>query len=202
MDPLQEMKLRLEVNNEVAQDIAKSLLKVADLLKHCCRCEPLSFDKAVSLFEVLAYEIDKKSVIWGFNAEEQAFAAGIDDPRVIQAMRQAANEVNKGRSRLMPKKSKDWRKTLGFDVDEQPTEEALKKAFRCRARETHPDLQDGDDDSAFQEVNEAYDDAKVELFGKSKPVQASPDVEHGTHTSETGETTRGPVCPNCKKLKP
>lgn len=50
--------------------------------------------------------------------------------------------------------SKDYYKILG--VDKQASESEIKKAFRKKAHQYHPDKPDGDD-SKFKEVNEAYD---------------------------------------------
>jgi DnaJ-class molecular chaperone len=49
--------------------------------------------------------------------------------------------------------SKDYYKVLG--VDKNATDEDIKKAFRKKAHELHPDKKGGDE-AKFKEVNEAY----------------------------------------------
>ncbi len=82
----------------------------------------------------------------------------------------------KGSERLIVKElerkavvmSKSLYKTLG--VDETVDTLELKKAYRKKARETHPDL-NGDDDSAFKEVALAYsvlsDDEKRKQYDET-----------------------------------
>lgn len=48
---------------------------------------------------------------------------------------------------------KDYYKTLG--VDKSASQEEIKKAFRKKAHEYHPDKKDGDE-AKFKEINEAY----------------------------------------------
>ncbi|MEK7584175.1 MAG: DnaJ domain-containing protein, partial [Patescibacteria group bacterium] len=49
--------------------------------------------------------------------------------------------------------AKDYYQILG--VDRTATEDDIKKAFRKKAHEHHPD-KDGGDETKFKEINEAY----------------------------------------------
>ncbi len=69
--------------------------------------------------------------------------------------------------------SKDYYQTLG--VNRGASEEEIKKAFRKKAQEFHPDKQGGDE-SRFKEVNEAYNvlkdknkRAQYDQFGQAAP---------------------------------
>jgi molecular chaperone DnaJ len=74
--------------------------------------------------------------------------------------------------------STDYYDTLGIGRDASPEE--IKKAFRRRARETHPDTSEHDDaEERFKQLNEAYevlaDPAKREMydrFGTADPREA------------------------------
>lgn len=77
---------------------------------------------------------------------------------------------------------KDYYSVLGLDRD--ATEDEIKRAFRRKARETHPDVADHDGaEAAFKEINEAYevlsdpDKRRVyDRFGTVNPRGGGPDM--------------------------
>ena len=79
-----------------------------------------------------------------------------------------ANKVNFYKSDK-PEELRDFYKVLG--ITQTATDDEVKKAYRTKARETHPDLHPEMDTSAFQEV----EDAKEVL--SDKEMRASYDKE-------------------------
>jgi hypothetical protein len=71
--------------------------------------------------------------------------------------RQTASRTSSGKT----SSGKDWHTVLGVGKDASPSE--VKAAFRKKARETHPDVNEGRD-KGFNEVNEAW--AIAQAFGK------------------------------------
>ena len=58
-------------------------------------------------------------------------------------------------------KHTNWRSIFNFDQNSSPTAKELKRSFRGRAMEEHPDH--GGDHDDWQKVQNAYEQAKIEL---------------------------------------
>lgn len=168
------LAIRLEGINDGVQQAAQKLLEAAERARATCRCSAMSFPEVASLLEAIAYRLDAEMVMRAGNIDASAKADGVKDPRLIAAMKRAAKQANKGR-RYMVKKASKWRKVLGFEEGYKPTEEEVIKAYKDKAKETHPDRPDTDSPEAFQKVQAAKDKAMEELHGPKLdiPVQSA-----------------------------
>jgi len=182
---------RMAASNTTAQEIAKSLLKLAAMVEGSCDCTPMSNSKVSKLLHDLACEIDTQQVVWDWNLEEIAKASGLH-PKGIDDFRAAERIANRGRSRVAVREAGDWRGPLGFAPGESPSEEDLDQAFKQRARETHPDK--GGDPDEFVRAKKAHELAKEELFGKRPGSKLKHASERDRAAADT--TLR---CPNCHK---
>ena len=107
---------------------------------------------------------------------------------------------------------KDYYKMLGLE-SVKATGEEIKKAYRLKAKEYHPDINNRKNDEIIKEINEAYkvlsdevakkkyDKLWISYVGKSKSNRYSVTKREKNLTDELFEIFFGDIKPTLKKEK-
>jgi hypothetical protein len=188
--PEELLALRLGGYNDGVQRAVRAVLSAAENVSQGCDCQIFSRQDVAGFLKRVAYELDKDGVIRASSVDKDSSTKGLSE-EAKQKLRRVADmdqEISQ-RRHIVP--SKPWKEALGFEESETPSEKAIKKAFRDKAKEVHPDLPSVSSDESFKELNSAMEQAMLELHGPREKLYDQPIKPEETRS-----------CPKCGKAPP
>lgn len=188
--PEELLVLRINGFNDGVQHAVKALLTAAENVSAGCTCQIFSRQDVGGFLKRVAYELDKDGVVRAGSIDRDPALSKLSSATREKFKRAAQTDQDLSQRRhIVP--SKPWKETLGFQESETSSEDTIKKAFRDKAKEVHPDLPNVDDDSDFQELNSAMEQAMLELHGPREKLHDQPIKPQETR-----------ACPKCGKVPP
>lgn len=173
--PPQLIAMYVQTRNDTVQEVCNELLAMA---------KNMPSREASTALRTAAYVLDRKKVVREDTIEEDETL----NEQGKRKIRSVLNTANQGRERIVP--FLKWKKELGFEQEESPTEEEVRVRYKDLAMENHPDR--GGDPDKFARISNAKEEALEYLEGKPK------EVPEGRCRRCLGRRWIQVDCPQCK----